>query len=323
MKCSVLTDEDVHLYTAECAARGVAVLEQSFRCHHARTLEAPARFGPELSNGHLTFTLGNETSSSVIGFRVYDLVQVPRADPDVRGEVTAVFSTQTGALHGVVLGPQLGRARTGCIGGVAIKHLSLNRPHMVLGVVGTGHQACTQLAAALAVRSFREVRVFSRNVEKCANFAQEMSTMHGVRVVAVDSAEKAVREADVVITCTNSASPVIKAAWLKKGAHLNHIGPNFKDEHEIGIEFAAAASRLVTDSLQQRDAFGERFTLHGEPANQTMIELSSIVAGANAGRRDEHEITIFYSLGLAGTEVLLARDMMVWADHKSNIRCKM
>ena len=71
-------------------------------------------------------------------------------------------------------------------------------------------------------------------------------------------------------------------------------------------QVAERSGLLVTDSLPQAAAFGDDFLLHGTPHAERLVSLSALVTGEHPGRRTDEEITLFYSLGLAGTELLLA-----------------
>ncbi len=76
------------------------------------------------------------------GFRVYETFEGTE-----HSQIVAVWSADNGRLKGLILGERLGAIRTGAIGGVAIRHLS-SPEASVVGVLGSGLQARTQLTAA-------------------------------------------------------------------------------------------------------------------------------------------------------------------------------
>jgi ornithine cyclodeaminase len=162
----------------------------------------------DAEKGALVFTAGAATQQEkVIGFRVYDTF------PHNAGEweqLVVVYDSNNGSLKGVVVGQAVGRLRTGAIGGVAV-NLMARQDAKVVGVIGAGVHARTQLEGAAAVRDLERVLVYSRTPENREGYAVEMSQKLGVQVVAVDSAEKAVREADIVLCATKSPTPVIQA----------------------------------------------------------------------------------------------------------------
>ena len=69
--------------------------------------------------------------------------------------------------------------------------------------------------------------------------------------------------------------------------------------------------------MAQRDAFGAQFVTHGTQAHDTMTALGDVVAGKVEVRPPGvvSKPTLFYSLGLAGTEVMFAEDMFRWLDE--------
>ncbi len=110
----------------------------------------------------------------------------------------------------------------------------------------------------------------------------------------------------MLISATVSPTPVIQADWLKPGVHINNIGPKFKNNQELDLSVAERAALLVTDTIAQVDKFGDQFITAASPLHDRLQELAPIVAGSAARERASEEITLFYSLGLAGTEVTLA-----------------
>lgn len=303
------TNDEIGVFS-DAALRGaigipeaIEVMREAFRAAADATLVAPARHVLKVGEGGLVFTMGGESARRrVAGFRVYDSVDPNAAD---HVQLVVVYDSGTGAFKGAIVGRWVGDLRTGAIGGVAVDCLA-RRDAATLGVVGTGNQARTQLQGAAAVRRFETVRVFSRDATRCERFAGEMTQTLGRRVDAVGSAREAVEGADVVITATTSTSPVVRTEWLKPGAHLNLVGPKFRDGCEVELDIVERAALFVTDSPAQAEAAGERFLLAGTERAGDLIDLAEMVAGRHPGRSSNDQLTVFVSLGLAGTEVLLA-----------------
>lgn len=296
----ILTDADIDLRGDMPIALGA--VEAALLAKAAGGLVAPPRHSVGFpGSGKLFFTIGGDTH--VAGFRVYDTFEGP-----AHTQVTAVWLTETAELLGLVLGDRLGELRTGAIGGIAMREMS--RPDATtIGVVGSGQQARTQLLAAAAVRPLTRARIFSRDPVKRGRFAQEMADLVGFAVEPVDTAEDAVKDADIVICATASSTPVLDAAWLKPGAHVNTIGPKTRAGHEIGRDVARLAAVIATDSLAQTRAYADPFFLEGVEADR-MIELADIVGGMSPARNHPTDITLFCSTGLAGTEVLVAAQLL-------------
>lgn len=271
----------------------------------------PPRHRVEFDTGALVFTIGglvgDDGSPGLAGFRVYETFIGPSTG---RSQIVAVWNSSTGSFEGLILGERLGALRTGAIGGIAVKYMSAPDA-AICAIIGSGRQAETQLMATVAARpSLRIIRVFSRNADRRERFAVQMSEKLGVPVEPVTNARDAVTNADVVLCATHSPTPVLESSWLKRGAHLSSIGPKLVDEHELPIDISDRLSIVATDSPVQVRSSGQGFFLHGTPAWDRMIDLAEIVAGRTAGRNSNVDLTLFCSVGLAGTEVVIASTIL-------------
>src|SRR6202035_1545341 len=120
----------------------------------------------------------------------------------------------------------LGQIRTGAASGYATDLLADPQAES-LGIIGSGFQARTQLRAIRAVRPIKTVRVWSFSEEKRRQFAEESS------VTAVDSAEEAVRVAEIVVTATKSNVPGLESHWVEPGTMINAMGSNVANRREL------------------------------------------------------------------------------------------
>jgi ornithine cyclodeaminase len=224
-------------------------------------------------------------------------------------QLVCVFDSDTGVFKGVVIGILIGALRTGAIGEVAIKAMARMEAEQV-AVIGTGLQARTQLEAAVASRNIKRINVYSRNQENRTMFAQEMTKKLNVNISVSGSAEDCVEEADIVICATNSGVPVIETNWLRPGTHVNTVGPKSVTRHEVPTELAARSSVIATDSIEQLRAYTTPHFLVGTTHENRITQLSDIVTKKVSGRTSDNDITLFCSVGLAGTEVVVANEIM-------------
>lgn len=296
----VVTDRD--LQDRSLIAVAVEAVERAFREKAGGRLVSPPRHCVAMGDaGDLVFTVGGVTGGAqpVAGFRAYTTFNGERDE-----QVVALWNPATGALIGLVAGARLGALRTGAIGGVAIRHMARDDARIV-GVIGSGEQAKTQLEAAAAVRRIQHAVVYSRNEENRLRFADEMGRRLGLSVRPVETARQAVAESDIVICATSSTVPVLEASWLKPGTHVNTVGPKFVGAHELAVEVAAVARTIATDSPEQMLAYARPFFLADTPDMPRIKDLSLLVA-ENRPVRQKQDVTLFCSTGLAGTEVLVA-----------------
>lgn len=213
----------------------------------------------------------------------------------------------TGAPLALMDGATITAMRTGAASGVATRLLA--RPDSeTLAVFGAGGQAEWQIRAVLAARPIRRVVVHARSPEARSAFAARMTDALGVAVEPVDSAERAVREADVVCCATTSSEPVFDAAWLRPGTHVNGIGAFRLGMVELPPELFARAGLVAVDSRTAAMAEAGDVVAaieRGLVAEKELVELGTI------GRewvesREPDEITAFKSVGLAIQDVAAA-----------------
>jgi len=206
--------------------------------------------------------------------------------------VILLFKPETGEPLVTMDGRLITEMRTAAVSAVATRLLA--RPEAsVLGILGSGVQARSHLAAMRLVRTIRDVRVWSpRNAPA---FAKEF----GVRAVA--SAEEAVRGADIVVVATSSQTPVLSGAWLAPGTHINAVGAPRPTWRELDDE-ALRKARLY---VEQREAA----TLESGDvifSGKIFAEIGEVVAGEKPGRQSPDEITLYKSVGVAVQDVVSA-----------------
>ena len=286
------TDSDVLRVPSDVA---VALMERAVHAHGSGDLSSPVRHQVGVDNGGFVFTVGS-LPGVANGFRVGSSIA------ETATEINLVFRPD-GAPVGVVHGREIGRRRTGALGGVAAKLLSRADSHVV-GLIGAGEQAFTQLWAIAAVRELRTVRVYSRNTDTAVRFAQRALTELGLQVDVVATAREAVTAADIVVMSTPAARPLIDASWIAPGTHVHTLGQKGPDEGECPVTLMRASDLLASDSPDQLAATEgpDQPWTQGRP----VASLGEILLGKHRGRTSPDDITLFASTGLSGTEVLLA-----------------
>ncbi len=302
----VLTDDDVRRVPA---ADAVAAMRDALLAAHRGELASPPRLRAGVGPADYVFTVGGRPGGPT-GFRVY------RTGPVAADQLVAVWQPD-GQLAGLVVGGELGARRTGALGGVAADVLA--RPEAsTAAVIGSGRQAWTQLWALRAVRPLSDVRIYSRDPDRRAAFARRAAAELQVAARPAASAEQAADGADLIILATTSAHPVIDPAAIGAGTHVTTVGPKGARAHETPSRLLARAAVVTCDSPQQASAYPEPFVV--DPASLT--PLSAIVAGQAPGRASPADITVYCSVGLAGTEVLLAATLFRPddGDHDQNHR---
>jgi ornithine cyclodeaminase/alanine dehydrogenase-like protein (mu-crystallin family) len=216
-----------------------------------------------------------------------------------------LYRAEDAAPLAMIEANHLGQIRTGAASALATQ--LLGRPDSRrLAIIGSGFQACTQLEAMLAVLPFERVLVWSRSEEKRQAFAHKYAGRFNAEVEAAPSAEEAVRNADVIVTATNAAEPVLEDYWVAPGTHVNAMGSNQARRRELPPELVERAGLIVADNVEQsRMESGDLLLALTEAGWQRVVELKDVVAG-RAARSKPDEITLFKSNGLAVEDVIAA-----------------
>jgi ornithine cyclodeaminase/alanine dehydrogenase-like protein (mu-crystallin family) len=198
---------------------------------------------------------------------------------------------QTGTPLAIMDGRLITEMRTAAASAAATKLLA-PRDAKVLAILGSGVQARSHMEALRLVRRFEEIRVWSPTPEHAERFAK----MIGAKAM---SAEEAVRGADVVVTSTNSKTPVLKGSWLKPGCHVNAVGACRPDWRELDDEVMAKV--VFVDSREGAMKESGDVILSGA---KFYAELGEALAGKVPARANE--TTIFKSLGMAVEDIAAA-----------------
>lgn len=181
---------------------------------------------------------------------------------------------------------------------------ALARPDAaVLAIIGTGEQAAWHIAAMRAVRPIRELRVWGRSGDK----ARALAARHDGR--AAESIDAACAGADIICTATNAATPLLHAAQLPAGVHVNAVGASLPSQQEIAPE-CHGVCRTIVDYRPSADAqAGELIAARAAgivPAQAVLPEIGEVLAGKAPGRIDAAERTLYRSLGIIAQDLATA-----------------
>lgn len=219
-----------------------------------------------------------------------------------------LYSAESGEPLALIEADKLGQMRTGAASGVATRHLSKTNSR-VIGILGTGWQAESQLEAVCAVRSIDAIFAYSRDESRRKAFADKMSEILGIPVTATENPREAIEPADIAITITNARDPIFSSEYLKPGLHINAAGANSLARREMDTYSVARCDRIAVDDLEQAKLEAAELLVPHEVRRlnwERLKPLADIVGGLLPGRERDEEITLFKSLGIALEDVAAA-----------------
>ena len=223
------------------------------------------------------------------------------------GAFHVLYYTEDKGLLAIIEANALGQIRTGAASAVATEKMAKAGAGKV-ALIGAGKQAHTQVLAMKAVGMLNELAVAGRDRGRLEAFCTQLAKETGAPVRAAASAEEAVAGADIVVTATGSAEPVLKQAWLAPGAHVNAMGANAANRREVDADCVLKASLAVTDHIEQAKMEAGEFIDLAKAGRfdwSSIKPLHQIVTGPRIAH-DARAHTLFKSLGVGLEDVAAA-----------------
>ncbi len=203
-----------------------------------------------------------------------------------------LFRADTGEPLATIDGRLITEMRTAAVSAVAIDHLA-SPAAKVLAILGSGVQARSHVRALAGIRSFTDVRVWSRSQDHAQQFASEI----GARVT---TAEQAVSGADVVLALTSSPQPILQGKWLSPQAMVCAIGAATPDRRELDEETMRGAVVVESREAALKEA-GDIVLAQA----QVTAEIGELLNGAPFDRGERP--VVFKSVGIAVEDIAAAK----------------
>jgi len=193
--------------------------------------------------------------------------------------------------------------RTAATAAIASKYLARPDSH-VLGIIGAGHQAYTQILAHVEVFKLKTVRIYDQYE---AASKKLISSFPGYPLV--ESSLEDTAASDIVCTLTPSRTPIVKKQWILPGTHINAVGADAAGKEELEPSILKDAV-VVVDDLRQAGAAGEINVPVSQglyTVDEVHATLSELIIGRKQGRTDGKQVTVFDSTGIAIEDIATAK----------------
>ncbi|MGH9665053.1 MAG: ornithine cyclodeaminase family protein, partial [Bryobacteraceae bacterium] len=281
-----------HIRSLLPMAEAIRILRETFAALAVGQAQNQARRRLVLPSGSVLHSLAG-AAGSYFGTKIYSTHPKHGAN-----FFFLLFDAATAKPLAMMEANYLGQIRTGAATGAATDLLAAPEAR-TLGVIGSGFQARTQIEAISHVRRLSEVRVWGRDETRRSQFAEGCAAAFRLPVEASGSAERAVRDASIVVTATSAKDPVLESAWIANGTLVNAVGSNNPQRRELPADLIERADRIVVDSIEQsRLESGDLLLAWDERGWSTprLMELQEAAAKPPSWRADT--VTIFKSNGL-------------------------
>jgi alanine dehydrogenase len=228
-----------------------------------------------------------------------------------------LFDSDDGSLRAVIEAFALGQMRTGAATGVATRWLAAEGADE-LAIIGAGKQAITQVAAVVAVRPIRRIRVFGRNEERRAKFVARVKEEFGIDAVSAGSVAEAVADAPIIIAVTRATEPILFAEMVGKGAHVNAVGAITPERVEIASDVLERCDRVVVDTIPSAQKLSRELIEYfgAEASGWAPVKSLASVVAAGETRAASDDLTLFKSLGMGISDLALGIELYREAERR-------
>lgn len=235
---------------------------------------------------------------------------IERGLPTTPAQVLLIDTTN-GLVKSVLDGTYVTQLRTGAATGAALDVLA-KKDCKKGALIGTGGQAATQLEAMAAVRKLDQIMVFDLNQERLRQFVDQMNRdleQYSVTILAAESADMAVENADILVCVTPSTRPVFDGTKVKPGATVSCVGSYQPHMQEMDPVILERAAKIYFDSEEAVLSEAGDILIPLEKGIITKDDftgdLGDVLLGTVTGRENDEEIIVFKTVGI-GTQDLLA-----------------
>jgi len=226
-----------------------------------------------------------------------------------------LYDLAKGPLEAMVEGNHLGIMRTGAASGVATRYLA-QEDASIVACIGAGRQAVGQIEAVCEVRKIKEVRVWSRKIERAREFCDELSGRLKTSMRPIAGAAEAVKGAHVINVMTKASDPVLLGEWLEPGQHINAAGSNSLQRRELDLAAVKRCDYITVDSRgTARKECGDLLAAveQGLCDWDTLTEIGEVIAGRAPRRASRDQITLYESHGMGIQDLYVAHHLVEMA----------
>lgn len=303
-KVHVLSADDITGYLDNINV--IETMEQTFTALADELVVQPPQtltLFPEDRGDFITY-LGALAHKNVFGSKLSPYI--PTSGAPIITAWTTLMSMKTGQPLLLCDSGRLTRERTAGVTALAVKKLAPTESKK-LAVIGSGSLAWSHIEKVLSLRDWREISVFSPKLAQNEERQQAFLTIDP-RVSISDSAVECIKQADVIMLCTSSGTPVISLSDLEKPALITSISTNVAKAHEIAPAALSSMDIYCDYKLTTPSSAGEMVLAtqgHSWSAQSIVGDLADLCSD-RCKLPDYDKPVFFRSIGLGIEDIAIA-----------------
>lgn len=213
----------------------------------------------------------------------------------------------TGRVISFMNSTRLTSLRTAGVGAVAAKYLAKNNSQSI-GFIGAGVEARTHFEMIKLIRpGINKCYISSRTTTGILEFIDRFKDQYPDTefINCEQDYEKAVKDADIVVTAISSQDPVLKADWINKGVLYIHVA-GLEDEFNVALKADKIVCDLWENVKHRAQTIAQMYKKGLLKDSDIYSDLAKIIIGEVPGRQTDDEFIYFNSVGLSVIDVLLS-----------------
>ena len=292
--------------------RAIEITEQALRDHsEGRVIwSTPEDLAIKPEHGWQSWVTGCAlTTEPVAGFRIRSIKAAggsrdPSRPPEGPRRILILSDREGGEICAIMDEDWCHAVRTAAAATVACRLLA-RKDAVTMAMLGAGDTARAAVPVMAKAFPLKEIRVTSRTPESRQNYAREIGKEYDLPIRPVESTEKALKGADLVVSATTTSTPFVRDSWLTEGVTVYSIGKH----QELESDVYKKVDKFVVDSWEHcknksdlQRMLREKFLSEKD----LYAELPEVLSGKKAGRQSDRERIFIRAIGLVNQDIAMA-----------------
>jgi len=292
--------------------RAIQITEQALRDHsEGRVIwSTPEDLAIKPEHGWQSWVTGCAlTTEPVAGFRIRSIKAAggsrdPSRPPEGPRRILILSDREGGEICAIMDEDWCHAVRTASAATVACRLLA-RKDAVTMAMLGAGDTARAAVPVMAKAFPLKEIRVTSRTPESRQNYAREIGKEYDLPIRPVESTEKALKGADLVVSATTTSTPFVRDSWLTEGVTVYSIGKH----QELESDVYKKVDKFVVDSWEHcknksdlQRMLKEKFLSEKD----LYAELPEVLSGKKAGRQSDRERIFIRAIGLVNQDIAMA-----------------
>jgi ornithine cyclodeaminase len=215
--------------------------------------------------------------------------------------------------------------RTACVSAISARAFCAGEPRSI-ALIGAGAIAEAHIRLlATHLPQLRSLYLFDQSIQRGRDLlarVQALLSAHAITPTLVQTAEEAIRPAELIVTATTTTQGYIPFSWLQPGAVLVHVSLD-----DVLPEVVLCAQKVIVDDWKLVKSDSRRLLGRMYRAGQVAgpddpaptaarridAELGAVLTGQRPGRQTESDIILINPFGLAIEDIALAKHIYEYA----------